>query len=217
MYSEYSFERRFLRLGIFTLIGGAIANFIPALYLAFLGIMPPFSDLLRIWVMAFTAFGASWVVQPLSFFPMLGTTGSYISWLCGNVADIRVPAATMAQNAAGVEAGTPEGEVITTVGIASSVFVSVFIITAFTFIGAGVVPMLPKFVTKAFGYILPAVFGAVYAELSRKQIKIGLCTIAVALVFTVLAPQVKLPEWLLSILIIAGGVVIARLYYKLQS
>ena len=104
-------------------------------------------------------------------YPMLGIGGSYISWLCGNVADIRVPAATMAQRVAGAEPGSPEGDVMATIGIAGSVFVSVAILTLFTFIGSAIMPMVPKFVTKAFGFILPAVFGAVYAELSRSTLK----------------------------------------------
>lgn len=214
----YDFQARAVRLGMATLLAGVVANFIPALYLSFvLGVSPPPGDMLRIWFMALTAFGASWLVQPLSFYPMLGIGGSYISWLCGNVADIRIPAATMAQKVAGVEPGTPKGDVLATLGIAGSVLVSVTILTVFTFIGAAVVPLLPKFVVKAFGFIIPAVFGAVYAELASKQIKIGLATIAVALLLTLTLPKMGVPEWLLSILVITGGVLVARVQYALKK
>ncbi|MHC1761222.1 MAG: hypothetical protein AB9917_17265 [Negativicutes bacterium] len=214
MESNYNFPEQAARIGTFTLIAGLIANFVPALYLAgVVGVMPQFTDLLQIYAVAFSAFGVSWLVQPLSFYPMLGVGGSYISWLCGNVADIRVPAATMAQRAAGAEPGSPEGDVMATIGIAGSVFVSVAILTLFTFIGAAVLPMVPKFVTKAFGFILPAVFGAVYAELSRKHFKIGVLTIALGLAITFIAPKIGLPGSLLSIIVIAGGVAMARVIY----
>lgn len=218
MEGNYSFQSRAVRLGICTLIAGVIANFIPAFYLAvFKGVMPPWGDLVKIWVVAFGAFGAGWIVQPLTFYPVLGIGGSYISWLCGSVADIRVPAATMAQKATGSEQGTPQGEVMAIIGIASSVFLSVLIVTLFTFIGSSVVPMLPPFVKEAFTYILPAVVGAVYAILSYKHLKIGIGTIAVALIIAFLAPKIGLPSWLLSLVIIAGGILVARIQYSVSK
>lgn len=74
-------------------------------------------------------------------------------------------------------------------------------------------PMVPKFVTKAFGFILPAVFGAVYAELSRRHLKIGVLTIILGLAITFIAPKIGLPGSLLSIVIIAGGIAVARLIF----
>ena len=214
MENSCDFSAQSARIGTFTIIAGLIANFVPALYLAgVIGVMPQFTDLLQIYAVAFSAFGISWIVQPLSFYPMLGVGGSYISWVCGNVADIRVPAATMAQRATGAEPGTPEGDVMATIGIAASVFVSVAILTLFTFIGSAIMPLVPKFVNKAIGFILPAVFGAVYAELSRKHLKIGTLTIIAGLVITYIAPIIGIPKALLSIIVIAGGIVMARLVY----
>ncbi len=218
MENSYDFSSQSARIGQFTIIAGLIANFVPALYLAgVVGVMPQVTDLLQIYAVALSAFGISWIVQPLSFYPMLGVGGSYISWVCGNVADIRVPAATMAQRAAGAEPGTPEGDVMATIGIAASVFVSVAILTLFTFIGSAILPMVPKFVTKAFGFILPAVFGAVYAELSRKHFKIGVLTIILGLAITFIAPKLGLPGSLLSIFIIAGGIAMARIIYLTEK
>ena len=214
MESNYDFSARAARIGTFTLIAGIIANFVPALYLAgVVGVMPQFTDLLQIYAVALSAFGVSWLVQPLSFYPMLGVGGSYIAWLCGNVADIRVPAATMAQRVAGAEPGSPESDVMATIGISSSVFVSVAIITVFTLIGSAIMPMVPKFVTKAFGFILPAVFGAVYAELSRKHLKIGMMTIVLGLAITYGAPLIGVPRALITILVIAGGIAMARVHF----
>lgn len=215
MNGTYDFQVQSARIGTFTLIAGLIANFVPALYLAgALGVMPQWTDLVQIYAVALSAFGASWIVQPLSFYPMLGAGGSYISWLCGNVADIRVPAATMAQKVTGAEHGSPKGDVMATIGIAGSVFVSVLILTIFTFIGSAIMPMVPPFVKKAFGFVLPAVVGAVYAELSSKQLKIGITTIILGLLITYFAPRIGLSPMLLSILIIGSGVVMARVHYS---
>jgi predicted branched-subunit amino acid permease len=100
-----------------------------------------------------------------------------------------------------------------TIGIAASVFVSVAIITLFTFIGSAIMPLVPKFVTKAFSFILPAVFGAVYAELSRKHFKIGMMTIALGLAITFVAPKIGIPNAMLTILVIASGIGCARVVF----
>lgn len=217
MKSSASFNDKIIRLGIITTAAGLVANFIPAGYLAAIGVSPSLEDIVRILIVAATAFGVGWIVQPVSFYSLLGASGSYIAWLCGNVADIRAPAATMAQKAADVEPSTKEGEVMATIGIASSVFVSVTIITLFTFIGAQIIPILPKFVTKAFGYILPAVFGAVYVELAGKNLKVGVGTIILAVVISWVAKIVGIPGWLVTILIILGGVGVARIVYTLEK
>ncbi|MDU4961668.1 MAG: hypothetical protein E6X17_13530 [Sporomusaceae bacterium] len=214
MSVQEEFQSRAARIGIITLTAGLIANFLPAVYLAAaFGVMPNSGDLLQIWTVALSAFGASWIVQPLSFYPMLGIGGSYIGWLCGNVADLRVPAATIAQRVTNAEHGTPKGEVMATIGIAGSVLVSVTILTLFTFAGAAIMPLVPEFVKKAFGFVLPAVVGAVYAELSGKHLRIGLTTIALALLLTYFAGLAGLPQWLLSLGVIGGGVVMARLHF----
>ena len=162
-------------------------------------------------------FGVSWLVQPLTFFSMMGTSGSYIGWLAGSVADLRCPAVTMAQKVSGYEAGTPEGDVISTIGIAGSVLVSVSMITLFTVIGANIIDALPAFIKASFKVILPAVFGAVYAELASKYLKMGAATIAVAIGLSFLALKFGMPGWLLNIAIIGAGIIIARIQYLSEA
>lgn len=209
---------RMIKIGTITLIAGIIANFSPVIYLWLAyGEIPPFQDILKIWTVAIVTFGVSWVVQPITFFSMLGTSGSYIGWLAGSVADIRCPAVTMAQKVTGYEAGTPEGDVMSTLGLTASVMVSVTMITIFTIIGAQVISILPPFIKESFKVILPAVFGAVYVELARKHLKMGLATIILALVISYIGPKVGIPGWLVNIAIIAAGIVSARVIYKMES
>ena len=165
---------KLIRIGVVTLSAGVVANFVPVIYLWLAyGEIPPLADILKIWTVALVTFGVSWLVQPLTFFSMMGTSGSYIGWLAGSVADLRCPAVTMAQKVSGYEAGTPEGDIISTIGIAGSVLVSVSMITLFTVIGANIIDALPAFIKASFKVILPAVFGAVYVELASKYLKMG--------------------------------------------
>lgn len=215
---KFAFNAKMVRIGVVTLSAGVIANFVPVVYLWLAyGEIPPLGDILKIWTVALVTFGVSWLVQPLTFFSMLGTSGSYIGWLAGSVADLRCPAVTMAQKVSGYEAGTPEGDVISTIGIAGSVLVSVSMITVFTIIGANIIDILPAFIKASFKVILPAVFGAVYVELASKHLKMGAATIVAALTFSFLALKLGVPGWLLNIAIIGAGIVIARIQYLSEA
>ena len=215
---KFALNARLIKIGAVTLSAGIIANFAPVIYLWIAyGEIPPFEDILKIWTVALVTFGVSWVVQPLTFFSMLGTSGSYIGWLAGSVADLRCPAVTMAQKVSGYEAGTPEGDVISTIGIAGSVLLSVSVITIFTIIGANIIDILPAFIKESFKVILPAVFGAVYVELASKHLKMGAATILVALGFSFLAIKLGVPGWILNIAIIGAGIVIARIQYLSEA
>jgi len=210
-----TFNQRAIRLGIVTLSAGIIANFVPATYLfVAYGIMPPLSDLFKIWTLAVITFGVSWFVQPITFFSMFGPAGTYIGWLTGNCADLRAPAVTMAQKAAGYESGTPEGDVLATIGITCSTFVSVSMITVFTFAGAQLLDLLPPFVTGAFKYILPAVFGAVNVQLWSKHVDIGIKTMVCSVVLALLFKSLHVPGWLLNLACIGVGIGFARMKYK---
>lgn len=137
-----------------------LCNFVPAVYASITtGVFPAIGDLLTLWVAAASAFGVGYFVQPISFFPMANMAGSFMCWIVGNVGEIRIPAATMAQNVTNAEQGTPKAQVISTVGIGGSIIVSVCMITLFTLIGASIMPLMPKVVLKAFGICSPLCLG----------------------------------------------------------
>lgn len=208
------FKAKQVRIGVITLLAGMCANFIPAIYFYFAyGIMPSFGELVQIWTVAAITFGVSWFIQPTTFFSLFGISGTYIGWLAGNCADIRAPSIMMSQKASGYEAGTPEGDVMATLGITGSIFVSVTLITLFTFIGSSVLAVVPPFIKEGFKFILPAVFGAVYAQLALKHLKVGAATIAVGLGMAYAFHVMKLPGYILNICLILLGIIFSRVEY----
>jgi hypothetical protein len=212
--SPMSYNDRMIRLGIITVSCAIIANFIPALYLwIFRGIVPSVSTILGVWSLAAVTYGVGWIVQPITYFSIMGVSGSYIGWVAGNVADLRGPCSRMAQNVVGVEADSPQGEIMSTIGITSSVFVSAAVITIFTFIGANILPLMPPFVTKSFTYILPAVFGAVYADLSSKHLDVGIGTFVVGMALLYMLPKLGVNAGLITVAVIVASVLIGRICY----
>lgn len=209
-----TYNQRAIRLGSAVMIGGIIANFAPAafIYLAY-GLIPPIPDIIKVWTVCAVTFGISWVIQPITYFSLLGPSGEYIGWIAGSNADIRCPGVAMAQKAAGVEASTPEGDVISTIGIAGTVFTSVTIVTVFVLVGQSILEILPPFVTNSFKYVLTSVFGAVYVQLACKNLGMGAWTIIIAIAISYFWQTAHLPGWILNIIIIAIGVLIARYYF----
>lgn len=213
-----SYNDRVIRVGSAIMIGGIIANFAPAiyLYLAY-GLIPPVSDIFKVWTVVAVTFGISWIVQPISYFSLLGPSGEYIGWIAGSCADSRCPGVAMAQKAADVEASTPEGDVISTIGIAGTVLTSVTIVTIFVLVGQSILEILPPFVTNSFKYVLTSVFGAVYVQLACKNLGMGAWTILIAIAVAYFWQTLALPGWILNILIIVIGILIARYYFVRDS
>lgn len=191
-----------------------LCNFVPAVYASITtGVFPAIGDLLTLWVAAASAFGVGYFVQPISFFPMANMAGSFMCWIVGNVGEIRIPAATMAQNVTNAEQGTPKAQVISTVGIGGSIIVSVCMITLFTLIGASIMPLMPRVVLKAFGFVLPCVLGAVYASLASKNIILGAIIMISSIAGKMLFPIIGIPGGLIMLLNIILAVIIARIYF----
>lgn len=212
------YNQKMIRIGRISMGLAIIANFIPAVYVGLrYNEMPSFAIILQIWGLVAATYGVSWIVQPIAYYGTLGTTGSYIGWLAGSVGDIRMPAATMAQKVAGVEMGTHEGDVVGTIGTCCSVLVSASLITIFTIIGSRVIPLLPTFVTDSFAHILPALFGAIYVEIARKDMRVGLVSIALALAILYFGGKVGANGGLLTILIVLTGILVTRVFFVMDK
>ncbi len=208
------YEKKMIKIGRISMGLAILANFLPAVYVGLkYGEMPGISTILKIWGLVAATYGISWIIQPIAYYPTLGAPGSYIGWLAGSVGDIRMPAASMAQKMAGTEEGTHAHEVVGTIGTCCSVLVSASMITIFTVIGSQVIPLLPEFVTNSFNYILPALFGAIYVDIARKDLRTGICTIIMALFVMKVGGMIGVPGGVLTLLIVLGGVLITRGFF----
>ena len=60
------------------------------------------------------------VIETITFVPMLGAGGSYLSFVTGNISNLKLPCAINALEQNNVSANSEEGEVISTIAIATS-------------------------------------------------------------------------------------------------
>ncbi len=209
------------RIGRVTLVVAMGLSFLPFLYLLVVyNAMPPAAAIgMGVFNVA-AAFVAGWIVEPISYFPALGTAGTYMGILAGSIGQMRVPAALVAKNVAGTAENTQEAEIVGTCGIAGSVFMNCIATTVTAVAGAFIVASLPQFVLAALSaYILPAIYGAVLAMFTTKgkiQITIPVAIIAIILNYMAVGGMLGtlIPRFLMPICVVLG-VVVARIEYKM--
>lgn len=194
------YEKEYLpmmhRIGKTTGYLGALLSFTPALLLAIVyHLLPDWAALLTAAIAAISAFGILWFVEPISYFAVLGPVGTYMAFLSGNISNMRLPCASMAQVAADVEPGTEQGSIIATLGMAISIIINISVLTIGVILGSRILSQLPQTVTLALNYLLPALFGALLMQFAMKQRKLGVTMTVFAILINV-AIKAGLFTWL---------------------
>lgn len=184
------------RLGKITGYLGALLSFVPALVLAVVyGLLPNWAALLTSAIAAVSAFGILWFVEPISYFAVLGPVGTYMAFLSGNISNMRLPCASMAQVAADVQPGTEKGSIVATLGMAISIIINVSVLTIGVILGSSILSKLPASFTDALNYLLPALFGALLMQFAMNQRKLGITMVVFAILMNV-ALNAGLFSWL---------------------
>jgi hypothetical protein len=163
-------------------------SFGPAMVLlSVYGILPPAGAILGGFISVIGAWGAFWLVEPISYYPVLGVSGTYMAFLSGNISNLLLPSSAAAQEAADVEIGTPEGDIISTLGIAGSIFVNISILTVGVLGLVSVFQALPELWQNALElYLVPAIFGAIFAQFGRDFPKVAAIALSLAFVANLL-------------------------------
>lgn len=178
---EQIFEKSYMpfaiRWGRFSCVIAMLVVYFPALALAvFFGARPDIGVVITGIVGILSAYSAWYFVDPITLFPILGTPGMYMTYVSGNSKEIRGPAALQAMDAAEVEAGTPEGTVISAIGISTSTLISLTVMTIVAVAGNFLLQVLPDPIVTSLKYLLPSLFGALAMQrvvLSPKVAVVG--------------------------------------------
>ena len=204
-----------IRYGRLTLSLGIIAALVPGIILSFgFGIMPPISALLASTMAIVSMSAPNYIIEPVSYSPILGIPGSYMSFLSGNISNMRLPCSIAAQKAAEVESGTEEGSIISTIGIAVSILVNISILTIGVILGGSVLSKIPAEVVEKLNLILPALFGSVFGQVFLQDKKLGLVAIVISVLTIILSKQGIIPQSLVVLICVFGTILIARAMYK---
>ncbi len=177
------------------------------------GVWPPIGKLIAGLLPTMMVFWPIAIVEVLTFTPMLGSGGTYLGFVTGNLSNLKVPAAIAAMQGAGVEPSTKEGEVISTLSIGASSLMTNLVLVTGVLLMSYLLPALESPVLKpAFANLLPALFGALGVVFISRNWKISVAPLALMVGLFVAIPTLPV-----GILIPAGAIVsigVARIMYK---
>lgn len=160
----------------------------------------------------------------LSYMPILGTA-SYLTYLTGNVLNLKIPCVINAQEITNSEQGTERGDVVALIAVSASAITTMIIIII------GIILMIPleplfesEIIKTATKYILPALFGAMIVpmitnnKIGKYKVKNKMVPIIIPVIILIIfnyaiAPvEPKQGYWILITIVLS--ILIARILYK---
>lgn len=155
-------------------------------------------------------------IETVTFVPMLGAGGSYLSFVTGNISNLKLPCALNALEQNEVSASSEEGEVISTIAIATSSIVTTVIIIIGIICIAPLTPVLQSpALQPAFEQILPALFGGLGVAFISKNRKLAMAPICLMLVLFIFIPALN--ESTVGIMVPVSAlftIAVGRIMYK---
>ena len=143
------------------------------------------------------------IVEFLIYTPMLGVGGSYLSFLTGNVTNMKIPVVMNSKEIAQTESGTIEHEIISTISVAVSAMVTTLVIVAGVLLIVPLQPILQnEALLPAFNNVVPALFGALGLKYFVKSPKIAIIPLLVLSLLCIFVPSMISQT---SVLLIPSG------------
>lgn len=132
------------------------------------------------------------IIEVITYTPMLGVGGTYLGFVTGNLSSLKVPCALDCMEKANVKADSDEGEVISTISIATSSIMTILIILV------GVILLTPlqsvlesPVLAPAFDNVLPALFGGLGVVYMSRYFKIAVLPMSLMILLFVFVPYLN--------------------------
>ena len=180
------------RWGIIWNIGALLMLLsIPVAISTYLGNWPELQALGKTLATLIPLYWITAVVEVITYVPMLGAGGTYLSFVTGNITNLKLPVGLAAMENANVRANTEEGEVVSTIAIGVSSITTTVIIAVGVLAFSPVLPLITaegSAFKPAFDWVLPALFGALGASYFAKHWKLVPLPVIVGVIILIFAP-----------------------------
>ena len=219
MLNEY--DEMTHRIGrIWTAAAVILLTAVPLLFCLIYGVTPEWNSLLKGAIAIVPMYWAIGLIEVFNYSPMIGSGGTYLAFVTGNLANMKVPAAQVTLNKAGISATSEEGEVLSTIAVAVSSIVTtlilivglVFVIPITNWINAD--PLLSDVFDLSNGYVIPALFGALGVVFISKSWKTAVVPTVLMVLLFLLMPDLYSSSGIFIPVMSILAVLIARLMYK---
>lgn len=156
------------------------------------------------------------VIETVTYIPMLGAGGSYLSFVTGNISNLKLPCALNAMEQAKVKANSEEGEIVSTIAIAVSSIVTTLIILLGVVLIVPLTPILEnEALTPAFDQMIPALFGGLGVVFISRNWKIAVAPIGLMLVLFIAIPALNAGTVGIMVPVsVVFSLVVSRIMYK---
>ena len=155
------------------------------------------------------------VVEFLIYTPMLGVGGSYLSFLTGNVTNMKIPCVMNSKDIAQTESGTPEHEIVSTISVATSAIITMLVILVGVICLVPLQPVLQQpSLQPAFNNVVPALFGALGLKYCAKSPKIAFIPLLTMSLLCIFVPSMINETSLLMIPSGAMALIIGFVLFK---
>ena len=201
-----------IKIGAPTNLLAAFTSFLPVLWLcSTYDCWPKLGVVLEAWALVAASFGAFYFVEPISYYSVIGLSGTYLVFLSGNIGNMRVPCAALALEATDSEPGTLQAEIASTLGICGSIITNLFFVTLAAIVGATIVAILPPVISNAFvKYAAAAIFGGTFGNFAIKYPKVAVFALGIPLF---LASFFTLPAYVLIPVSVFGSILVGRFFF----
>ena len=217
MKKELSYLERVHRDGKiwgFTLLG--IIFVFPLLLCIIFNAVPNWSALGKGLIATVPMYWAVGLIEVITYVPMLGAGGTYLSFVTGNISNLKLPVALDSMEKAQVKSNSEDGEIISTIAIATSSIVTTLIVIIGVILIIPLTPILESPVLDpAFAQMLPALFGGLGVVFVSKNWKLAIAPIILMLILFVTIPALNAGT--VGIMVPVGVVftiIVARIMYK---
>ncbi len=191
----------------------------PTMLCVIFNVLPEWKALFKALLAVLPMYWAVGIVEIFTYVPMLGAGGAYLSFVTGNISNLKLPVAIDSMEKANVKASSEEGEIISTISIAVSsivttiiIIIGVILLLVIEPIGAALAsPVLEP----AFSQMLPALFGGLAVVFISKNAKLSIAPIVLMLALFIFVPALN--EGTVGIMVPVGvifTVIVARIMYK---
>jgi hypothetical protein len=187
----------------------------PILLCIIFGVVPEWKGLLKGLLATLPLYWLVGLIEVITYVPMLGAGGAYLSFVTGNISNLKLPCALDAMDKANVKSNSEEGEIISTIAIAVSSIVTTLIIILGVVLIIPLSPILEnEILAPAFDQIIPALFGALGVVFISKNWKIAIAPIILMLIVFISIPSLAGSVGVLASVGAVFTLCVSRFMYK---
>jgi len=203
---------------IFTVLGIFVMFSVPILIWIITGVAPNANQLVVGVVALSVIYLPGGIIEVLTYGPILGTSGTYLAFITGNLINLKIPCVMNARELVGTEINTEENEIVSTLAVAFSSITTVLVMTLGI---ALLIPLRPilnsPVLAPAFNWVVSALFGALGYKYFKHHLKLVIAPLVFVIALSIISPSFVYGNIVIVILLSAiVTILVTRVLWKKQ-